>query len=168
MSIEKAFKTCNEMFQQRGYTDIVIEDDKITATDNLGNKLNCLYINDKISTQNIRDIITLTDMENITHIVIIYNDEITTPAKKIIQDHKESIIEVFNINELQINITKHRLQPKFELIKKDESFIIKKKMGMKFPIMFENGPISRFFNYKKEDMLRVTTKDGYISYRIIK
>jgi len=168
MSIEKAFTICNEMFHQRGYMDIVREDEEIIATDNLGNRVKCIYINDKISTQNIRDIITLTDTENITHIVIIYNDEITTPAKKIIQEHKESIIEVFNMNELQINITKHRLQPKFELIKKDESFIIKRKMGMKFPIMFENGPISRFFNYKKEDMIRVTTKDGYISYRIIK
>jgi len=168
MSIEKAYKTCNEMFQQRGYTNIVREDEEINAIDNLGNKVKCKYIDDKISTQNIRDIIMLLDTENITHIVIIYNDEITTPAKKIIQDHKENKIEVFNVNELQINITKHRLKPKFELIKKDESFIIKRKMGVKFPIMFEHGPISRFFNYKKEDMIRVTTKDGYISYRIIK
>ena len=168
MSIEKAYKTCIEMLYQRGYTDIIRKDDEITATNKDGNRMKCIHINEKISTQNIRDIITLMDTDQLTHIIIIYNDEITTPAKKIIQDHKENIIEVFNINELQINITKHRLQPKFDLLKKDENFIIKKKLCTKFPVMFENGPISRFFCYKKEDMVRVTTNDGYISYRIVK
>lgn len=168
MSIEKAYKTCIEMLYQRGYTDITRDNNEITAINKYGNNMKCTYINDKISTQNIRDIITSMDMEQITHIIILYDDEITTPAKKIIHDHKENIIEVFNVKELQINITKHRLQPKFELIKKDESFIIKRKMGTKFPIMFESGPISRFFYFRKEDMVRVTTKDGYINYRIIK
>jgi len=168
MSIEKAFKTCTEMLFQRGYSDIVPKDDEIIAIDRLGNNLKCIYIDDKISTQNIRDIITLMDNEQLKHIIILYDDEITSPAKKIIQDHKETIIELFNIKELQINITKHRLQPKFELIKKDESSIIKRKMGTKFPIMFENGPISRFFYYRKEDMIRVTTRDGYINYRVVK
>lgn len=168
MSIEKAYKTCIEMLYQRGYTDISRDDTEITAINKDGNKMKCIYINDKISTQNIRDIITSMDTEHITHNIIIYEDEITTPAKKIIQDNKENIIEMFNIKELQINITKHRLQPNFELIKKDESCIIKRKMGTKFPILLESGPISRFFYYRKEDMIRVTTKDGYISYRIVK
>lgn len=168
MSIEKALSTCMEMLGQRGYTDITLKDNEITAADNSGNRMKCSYIHDKISTQNIRDIINLMDIEQITHIIIIYYDEITTPAKKIIQEHKQNIIEVFNINELQINITKHRLQPKFELIKKDESFIIKRKLGVKFPLMLESGPISRFFYYRKEDMIRITRKDGYINYRIVK
>lgn len=168
MSMEKAFKTCIEMLTQRDYSNIIHDNEEITAIDRTGNITKCIYINEKISTQNVKDIISMMESDKLKHIIIIYEDEITTPAKKIIQGHKESIIEVFDTKELQINITKHRLQPVFELVKKDESLIIKKKMGVKFPIMFENGPISRFFYYKKEDMIRVITKDGYISYRIVK
>lgn len=167
-SIEKALKICCEMFTQRGYKDVVQKDNEITAKNREDDNVICKVIYDKISSKNIKDIVMTMEDENMKHIVVIYEDEITSPAKNIINDYKEKILEMFSVKELQINITKHRLQPKFELLTKEEAILIKKKMGLKFPIMFETGPISRFFYFRRDDMIRIIYKNGYINYRIIK
>jgi DNA-directed RNA polymerase subunit H (RpoH/RPB5) len=77
-------------------------------------------------------------------------------------------IELFAEEDLQFNITKHRLQPKFEKLKDSEAVDFKKNFGIKFGILRLDRPIARFYNYQKGDVIRITRNDGYINYRIVK
>ena len=98
--------------------------------------------------------------------ILIYNEDITTSAKKSI-DTMDVQIELFAIKELQLNITKHRLVPKHEKVdQRSEEYASLKKY--KIPIMLSLDPVSRYYNYKKGDIIRVTRKNGIISYRQVK
>ena len=66
--------------------------------------------------------------------------------------------ELFSIDDLQYNITKHVLQPKFERLSEKEAQDFKKSYGIKFPVLRKDDPISRFYNYKRGDVIRVKRK----------
>ena len=90
---------------------------------------------------------------------------------KIIDDAKEFKIELFHVDELQYNITTHYLVPKHEIHCKKgtkECLKFKKTYSDNFPILLRNDPISRFFDYEKGDVIRITDSDGFVSFRIVK
>ena len=49
-----------------------------------------------------------------------------------------------------------------------ELYDFKKNFGIKFGILRLDRPISRFYDYQKGDVIRITRNDGYINYRIVK
>ena len=92
-------------------------------------------------------------------------------AKKVIEEANDLIIELFQEEELQYNITKHYLVPKHELsypkgtkISKD----FKDKYGDKFPVLLKTDPVARFYGYNKGDIIKITRKGGYVTYRFVK
>ena len=108
---------------------------------------------------------------DVHHCLIVYKDNVTPVAKKIIEEIKELKIELFHQDELQYNITKHYLVPKHELIYKKgtaEYSNFKDKYTDKFPIILKSDPISRFYAYEKGDIIKVTRKNGYVMYRIVR
>ena len=105
---------------------------------------------------------------NILHSIIIYGDTITPTVKKTIQTMTEMEIELFTESELLFNITKHILVPTHEKLSEFENKIFKKKFGVKFPIILTTDPVSRFFNFKKGDIIRVTRKNNYVSYLVVR
>ena len=56
---------------------------------------------------------------------------------------------MFAEEDLQYNITKHRLQPTFERIEDKEAEEFKQKYGMKFGTLRLDRPIARFYDYKR-------------------
>ena len=69
---------------------------------------------------------------------------------------------------MQINITKHRLQPSsFDRLSKAETLEFRKKYGSKFPIMKSTDPIARFYDYDKGDIIQVTQRNGLVNFRIV-
>ena len=108
---------------------------------------------------------------DIWHCLIVYKDSATPIAKKVVDDSQEIRIELFNEDELQYNLTKHYLVPDHKLIyksktKKCEEF--KKKYTDKFPTLLKTDPVSRFYGYEKGDIIQITRKDSYVTYRIVK
>ena len=85
------------MFTQRGYKDIVQKDNEIMAKNRKDDNVICKVIYDKISSKNIKDIVMTMEDENMKHIVVIYEDEITSPAKNIINDYKEAFYRKYSI-----------------------------------------------------------------------
>ncbi len=79
-----------------------------------------------------------------------------------------------------MNITKYHLQPLFNKLLDEEAKDFKKKYikckienGKKiilqsFPSMSKSDPIARFFKYQSGDVIKITNKDGFVSYRIVK
>jgi DNA-directed RNA polymerase I, II, and III subunit RPABC1 len=111
----------------------------------------------------------ISDMNDrkLKHCIIVYADQITSSAKKGIEN-LEFEVELFSLKELQYNITKHRLVPNHFLVPSNEAVELRKKFGKNLPILLSTDPVSRFFNYQKNDIIRVTRNDGYILYRIVR
>jgi DNA-directed RNA polymerase subunit H (RpoH/RPB5) len=166
--MQKSKETVLEMFQQRGYKLIDDDDTQILAEKEDGNQICAFFDIIKYNGDKAREIIATINSIGILHAVVIYKDTYTSAAKNINNILSNIEIELFCEKELQYNITKHRLQPVFELLSKEKGDEIKKKYGTKFPTLQITDPISRFYNYKKGDVIKVTEKNKYIKYLIVR
>ena len=104
---------------------------------------------------------------DVFHGVIIYKDSVTPIAKKVVEESKEILIELFNVDEMQYNVTKHYLVPKHELKYKKDSKEAKEFKKNKYPIISKYDPVSRFYGYNIGDIIMITRKNGYIMFRIV-
>ena len=64
---------------------------------------------------------------------------------------------------MKVSITKHYLVPKHEKVPDSEKF--DKKIIDKLPILLKTDPISRFYGFKKGDLIKISRKNNYIFYR---
>ena len=169
-------QTIFEMLEQRGYKNIKFKDEKndIIVGDK-GKKSIQVFITDiiKFNTEKTQEYINIMQENNIYHSIIVYKKFVTTTAKKNINklplnDEVNIKIELFCEDELIFNITKHRLQPTFKLLTQKENTDFKNKYGKKIPIMLTCDPISKFYNYKPGDIIKIIKSNGYVSYRIVK
>jgi len=167
--MEKAHKICVEMLNQREYKIITDEDDKIVATKPDGKNMIVFFSGiSKFNVKNMQVFITVMNDLDIFHAIIIYKDGITAFTKKAIDQSIEMKFELFAEEDLQYNITKHALQPEFNKITVTEAEQLKTNYGSKFPILRHDDPIRRFYNFEKNDIIKITRKSGYITYRLVK
>jgi DNA-directed RNA polymerase subunit H (RpoH/RPB5) len=169
--IPKALVISMEMIEQRGYTNIEIQDnDRVIAKKQDGKKIIIFLSNiPKFNVKCMSEYISITNEIGIKHLLIIYKDGVTSSTKKAIEQLQDDIyVELFAEENLQFNITKHRLQPIFQKLNEQENKDFKLKYGLKFPIMKKDDPIACFYDYKKGDMIRIIRKNGIIDYRIVK
>lgn len=172
--MEKAHKICLELFAQRGY-DIIEEDkdqDHILGVKKDGKQVCAFMANTpKFNVERIEEYITIMKQIDVTHAIIVYNDNATPVAKKVIEQSIDMILELFNVDELQYNLTKNYLVPKHELYCEKGSLKCKKfkeKYSDKFPVILKSDPVCRFYGFNKGDILKITRKDGNIIFRIVK
>lgn len=167
--MERAYNTCLEMIEQRKYEIINKEEDQIVALKPDGNQI-IVFLSDslKFNVKNIQMYITIMDEMQIFHAIIVYKETITAFTKKAIEQSLEMTFELFPVEDLQYNITKHFLQPKFECLPIEESTKFKKQYGNRFPTLRRDDPISRFYGYNKGDVIKITRPNNYISYSIVK
>ena len=105
--------------------------------------------------------------------ILVVMDKITQNNLK--QLHELGIeLQIFLLNELQFNITKHVLVPKHELIKDpEEKKRILETYSLKsihqLPIILRHDPMAKWLNLKSGDIVRITrpsqTSGVYVSYR---
>ncbi len=170
--MERAHQVCLEMLNQREYSIIEDEPDRIIAL-KPDNKQMIVFFSDspKFNVKNIQVYISVMNELQIFHSIIIYKDGVTSFTKKTIDQSLEMYFELFSVDDLQYNITKHILQPKFERLPEKEGTEFKKQFGLKFGIMKSDDSIALFYDYKKGDVIRITrnsSKTPYITYRIVK
>jgi DNA-directed RNA polymerase I, II, and III subunit RPABC1 len=104
----------------------------------------------------------------INHSIVIYQDGITAATKNTLSHALDRKIELFHEEDLQINITKHSLQPKFIKLDNTEAENFKRDYGVKFGTLRHDKPIARFYDYNKGDVIKILRKDGSIYYRIVR
>ena len=167
--MKRAYNTCLEMLGQRNYEIINKEEDQIVALKPDGNQV-IVFLSDslKFNVKNIQMYITIMDEMQIFHAIIVYKESITAFTKKAIEQSLEMTFELFAVEDLQYNITKHVLQPKFQCLTTEESTKFKKQYGNRFPTLRRDDPISRFYGYNKGDVIKITRPNNYISYSIVK
>ena len=181
--MEKAHTICLEMLDQRGYVVEDADPDRIIALKGIDEYMVVFFADtDKFNVQRISQYISiLKSMDDYNHCIIVHRNTITPVAKKIVEEENKDIdgngtreikIELFNVDELQYNITKHYLVPKHEVMYKHNTPELaefkKKYQADKFPVIMKNDPIVRFYNFEKGDIIKVTRKNGFVAYRIVK
>jgi len=166
--MEKALQTCLEMFQQRGYTIIDHDEDRINAVKEDGRQI-CAFMADiqKFNVNRVQEYISFMNQLETKHGIIVYKDNATPMAKKVVDNSQDILIELFTEEELQYNITKHRLVPKHERLSSEEALAFKVRFGKKFPSLLRSDPVCRFYGYNRGDIIKITRKDGIV-YRIVK
>lgn len=163
--MNKAREICMEMLHTRGYDDITEYDDNdFYITNKDGDTIIVFFVDaPKFNIAFMAYYISIMNNMNFNHAIIIYKDGITPATKKTIDQLHDIKIELFAEEDLQYNITKHVLQPQFEKLTDNKDY-----QKYKFPIMKSDDPIARFYGYSKGDIIKITRKDGFISYRIVK
>lgn len=170
--MQKAYDTCLEMITQRNYQVLDKDDERILAKKPDKN-LMCVFLcnSNKFNVESIQEHILMMKKMDLSHCIIVYKDNVTPVAKKIIDETKDFKIELFHVDELQYNLTKHYLVPKHEIhFRKGTKGCVnfKKKYGDNFPIILKNDPVSRFYDFERGDIIRITDDDDIVYFRIVK
>jgi len=166
-----AKKICREMLLLRNYKEEEETDDKIVFL-RPDNKQVYVYFstsnNGKLNIQGIKEYIEDAEISLITNCIIIYTNSITASAKKVISNLIHMNIELFDQQDLQFNITKHRLARPHIKLDEVEKLKFISDYGKDIPVLLKNDMMCRFYGFQKGDIIRVIRKDNYISYRIVK
>jgi DNA-directed RNA polymerase I, II, and III subunit RPABC1 len=168
-----ALKTVSEMITQRKYDITEDDDDKIIGTNVEGEKI-VVFKQPvlKFNVDRFKEYINLLHTMKMNHCIVIYTESVTPMTKKLITNSVDITIELFTQEELQYNITKHRLVPEHIRISPEESKEFKEKFGIKHPAILGTDPIARFFDYKRGDVIKIVRATGegkrFITYRIVK
>ena len=92
--------------------------------------------------------------------ILIIQEQATNINMKGIEEMKLNI-QVFDVRELQFNITRHSLVPKHEIVK-DETIIneilikFKIKQKIQLPILLKTDAMARFLNAQSGDLVKIT------------
>ena len=166
---KKAYEICHEMFEQRGYSIVEKDDERILAIKEDGKQI-CAFITkigSKFNVERIQVCISMMKEMDIWHGLIVYKDSATPVAKKIVEESQNMKIELFHEKELQYNLTKHYLVPLHELKYKKNTELAKEFKKNKYHIISKTDPVIRFYGWNIGDIIQITRKDGFIMFRIV-
>ena len=168
----------DEMLHDRGFSDIQKDNEQfwVVYRDNtdMHDKIIVYFVkNVKVCIKKIKEIEQVLD-ENVSLIILIYSNNITSFARQAIIQDITCPIQVFHESELQFNITKHMLVPKHEIMTKifRNDFMSKNNYkANNLPRIFTNDPIMKYMNAQPGDLIRVTrnseTSGESIYYRLV-
>jgi len=104
--------------------------------------------------------------------IIVYKGKITGFAKQLLNESKS--IELFNEEELLVNITEHSLVPKHVVLTEDEKKQLLARYRLKdsqLPRIQEHDPIARYYGIKRGQVVKIIrpseTAGRYVTYRIV-
>ena len=167
--ILNSFKTIVEMLKDRKIdhiinTESIVEQLKRNAG-KIGfevriNKINIVYyLSQKFKLTELRKVIGDSMDQELLYIFIV-NDKISASNMKSMNALNINM-QIFNIRELQFNITKHVLVPKHELVTNSEEIedIMKTyslKSKSQLPLILKSDPVSRYFGLRTGDIVKIT------------
>ncbi|KAI8811801.1 RNA polymerase [Cladochytrium replicatum] len=95
----------------------------------------------------------------ISRAIVVCQKAPTPQSNKVIQEMADRFtLELFQENELLVNITKHSLVPKHEVLSPEEKKVLLKKYRLKemqLPRIQPSDPISRYYGLKKQSVVRI-------------
>ena len=194
----RAYKTVLEMIEDRNYIvpneykeiddktfkylysnsklDIFIKND----TDN-DNKLFAKFILlNKVKPNFIRELISKIKEEFITEekdkMLLILKNKPNNSILKIIKESKYKCCQIFWLNKLQFNITKHSLVPKHIKLNEEEIINLLKKYSLKdrlqLPIINKEDPVIKYYDIIPNSVVKIDrpskTMGNYEFYRCVR
>ena len=167
--MEVGQKVCKELLLQRSWTIDNLDQTSISGRTNNSDTFVVYFLDEpKLNIANVKDCIKLLEEDNIKHCIIVYKNNITSSAKRVIGNFIDTSFELFTVTELQLNITKHYLVPAHVMLSESEMSDFTKKMGVDIPVLLKTDPVCRFYNFPRGAIIQVTRKDNSVSYRVVK
>ena len=194
----KAWKTVNQMLKDRGY---LIEEEELNKTfqsfkseydDNPSRvqfKIYAVHQEDqnntilvffpeeeKLGVPTIKEVCKTMEDHNVSKGVIVMKVEVTAFARRALEKVSGRCqIETFKQAELMINITKHKLVPKHQILSdKDKKKLLEKyklNSEAQLPRIQKLDPVARYFGAQKGQVFKITrqseTAGRYVTYRIV-
>jgi DNA-directed RNA polymerases I, II, and III subunit RPABC1 len=91
-----------------------------------------------------------------------------------VESDKKIHLEFFNLKELIVNITKHELVPKHELLNDDDLRALLERYGCKvsqLPKVLVSDPVAKYYGLKRGQVVKILRKSEtagtYVSYRYV-
>ena len=161
-----------QMFNQRGYTNINNTQNENITADKPDKSRICAFpkIIEKLNVSEIHNHIAFLQKIDISHALIVFEGTPTPAVKNVISNTPDlkMNIELFQADDLQFNITEHKLVPKHILLSKEEAAEFKEKYGVNIPILLHTDAVARFFDFTKGEIIKIIRRDGFVSYRIVR
>ncbi|KAI0240097.1 DNA-directed RNA polymerases II 24 kDa polypeptide (RNA polymerase II subunit 5) [Massospora cicadina] len=112
--------------------------------------------------------------ENYSRAIIITSKKLTPSAQKLLDKAAPKYTgEVFEENELQVNITRHILVPQHVVLTSDEKRILLERYHLKetqLPRIQQRDPIARYYGLKRGEVVKIIraseTAGRYLTYRL--
>ncbi len=161
------------MLNERGYNlpnyliEITLDEIKESYTKNNINlptqdgKINTIFWDEPLNISKINNYITKLKNENLNLVLVILgrnnvNDEITISQKRNLDSIFGKInYEIFYIDELVFNVTKHHYVPSHVLLSEKESEIIFNSYGKNLPLIDKSDIIVRYYGGKIDDIFKI-------------
>ncbi|KAH7679304.1 DNA-directed RNA polymerase protein [Dioscorea alata] len=129
---------------------------------------------EKVKLPFIRGIYNQLIQENLTRLILVLQSKATSKARDAIKEIFRFKVETFQITELLVNITKHVLKPKHDVLIEEEKQALLKKYNVEesqLPRMLLTDAIARYYGLEKGQVVKVTY-DGeltgnHVSYRCV-
>lgn len=121
---------------------------------------------DKVSIGHVKECIAFMTTVSCTHGIIVYDDSVTPMVRKLVENNAIIRIELFSVDELGFNVTKHRLVPKHE--KAADSEVQQLKMHLdKIPSILITDPVARFHGFERGTLVKISRHDNTVAFRIV-
>lgn len=152
-----------EMLQDRKYQNITVESELEIYADGV-------YVSfsqeDSVSVDTIKRFISKLIEKKINHGIFVYPGTITSSAKKAVSV-VDNYIELFHLDTLKFNPTRHRLVPRHQLVDEKTAQVIKKKYGKDLPRLLTTDAISRYYDFREGSIIEITRTNGIVAYRLV-
>ena len=129
---------------------------------------------EKVGVKTVRALVERCQNEHqAQHLILVFIDNITPFAQKELKtSFPEISTEFFRLAELQFNVTRHAIVPKFRVMKKSERLNLLQTVALRdLPRMLITDPVSRYHNWKRGTIVTAECHSirghTYTEYRVI-
>lgn len=167
MNDSKVIEILKEMMKDRNHEkweasslspDVYLSDDTLIF----------LSRTEKFNIETVKNVVFWLQEHKYKHALVVYQNIITSLAKKAIEHLQEFTIETFERKELLFNPTRHRFYCPHKLLTKEELNNELKVNLNCLPILLRSDIIARYFGFRKGEVVRIERKNGSIAYRLVR
>lgn len=169
MSWEQCVHVIKEMMVDRGYV-VCLDIDAISicsTNDNTSHIMIYMCHTEKFNIEGVKYAIYQLQQHRLKHVLIVYQNIITSSARKAVEHLQDYVIELFEKKELQFNPTRHRLYCPHIMIKKEDNEIPTEQITH-LPVLLRTDVICKYFHFHRGDIIKIKRKNGSVAYRIVK
>jgi len=145
---------------------------KLNFENEEGDKITVRWYNCDIGVVLINKLYQELSEDNIQTAIIVKSKKLTSPANATINDMStmKNVINIFDVEELINNKTKHFLVPKHTLLTNSEEMEIMKQYSLKksqFPkLIYSQCPIVKYYGWSRGNIIKITRKTS-VTYRCV-
>ncbi|BAM82463.1 RNA polymerase I, II, III common subunit [Cyanidioschyzon merolae strain 10D] len=130
---------------------------------------------EKVGVKPIREYCLRLETENVLRAIIVVQTGLTPIAKQAVAELQPRFhLELFQEAELLVNITRHQLVPKHEVLTAEQKKTLLKRYQLKdtqLPRILQSDPVARYFGVTRGQVLKITrnseTAGRYVTYRLV-